>query len=850
MQVLMSTTGSNRTQSAQCLTRVSERKLDAMVRTSPVVKIFLFVFFVAFSFAALGQNPGATKESAKAAHMRQLNNQILNLHAQMQSVSDASSRKQLRGQAFQVLKARQAALVALMQENPKAALSFAFSPEALEQLSAAFPASDALLEEHVAMMGQVEHWVADYPNHKAQSLYLMRLGQQPLRLHFSGPEPSVGDNDVLSVTGVVIGYDMAVDNSSVVSSSPSAKVNTGESNKSSIPLLALGSFLLPFLGAVNRSRRLREILGRTAVCGLVLMLVMTSSMGYAQSATCSTSGAQNILVLLVNLPNGSLPSGVTQSTMQDVFFATNTPGISLDGFLREASYGKTWATGDVVGPLNLTGTYSSCSDVSGAILTDAIAAAQAAGFNANNYSRVVLIFPDIFNCGWQGFASVGCGYTAGGVSYNWSPSFISAAYAIPRSSGVELAAHEMGHNLGLLHSGTLVPAIASDIIGPLSSPGTENDLGDYWSTMSLSLGLYSAPQNAETLGWVSSNVQTVSTSGTYTVQPLEIGTSGVQALKIQRGSNNPGYYLWVEYRQPDSGYDSTLPYSAFSGALIHYEQPGQQGGAAHSYLPNFTPAVTNGYSSPLPAGQTWTDPYTNLSLSVASATSTGLTVNVSYGAATCTPANPTVTVSPLNPSIYPGSSAGYNLSVTNNDSSGCASSTFSLSSNQPSGWPVSFSAGSISINPGQSASTTMTVTGPSSTPPGTYAVNAVAAKNSYSGSGTANITVMSAPSVSVSVSVSSSSYTRKSTVPITAKVLNGGTPAAGANVTFTLTTPTGSTVTQSATTTSKGTATWSYKLNPKSPTGTYSVSAQAVVASTAASGTQAVTSNTVSFTVQ
>jgi M6 family metalloprotease-like protein len=802
------------------------------------------------SLTSFAQNPtSAVKESAKAAQMRQLNNKVLNLHAQMQMATNPSSRKLLRGQALQVLKTRQTALVALMQENARTALTFAFSPEVLEQLGTNFPESTALLEEHVAMMGGVEHWIADYPNHKAQSLYLMRLGQQPLRLHFAGPEPSLGDNnDVLAVTGIVIGYDMAVESSSVVSSSPSAKVGT-EQQGTTMPLIVLGGMFLPFIGGLRSLRRLREVSKQIVVCVVVVLFVTATSTSYAQSASCGTSGAQNTLVLLVNLPNGSLPSGVTQSAMQDVFFGTNTPGISLDGFLREASYGQTWATGDVVGPLNLSGTYTSCSDVSGAVLSDALAAAQAAGYNSNNYSRVVLVFPDILSCGWQGFASVGCGYTTGGVNYNWSPSFISAAYATPRSSGVQLASHEIGHNLGLLHSGTLVPAIATDVIGPLSAPGTENDLGDYWTTMSGSLGLYTAPQNAETLGWVANKVQAVNTSGTYTVQPLEIGTSGIQALKIQRGSNNPGYYLWVEYRQPDNGYDSTLLASAYSGALIHYEEPGQMGSTAHSYLPNFTPSVTTGYNSPLAAGQTWADPYTNLSLSVVSATSAGLTVNVNYGASSCTSANPTVTLSPLDPSIYPGNSAGYNLSVTNNDSSGCSPSTFSLSSTQPSGWPVSFSAGSITISPGQSGSSTMTVTGPSSTSPGTYAVNAVAANNSHSGSGTANITVISAPSVSVNVSVSSSSYTRKSTVPITASVLNGGTPAAGASVTFTLITATGNKVTQSATTGSKGTATWNYKLGPKSPTGTYSVSAQAVLSSTSSSPAQPVSSNTVSFTV-
>jgi len=134
---------------------------------------------------------------------------------------------------------------------------------------------------------------------------------------------------------------------------------------------------------------------------------------------------------------------------------------------------------------------------------------------------------------------------------------------------------------------------------------------------------------------------------------------------------------------------------------------------------------------------------------------------------------------------------------------------------------------------------------PSGTAPGTYAVDASAASGSLNGSGTANATVVSPPSLSVGLSVPSSTYSRKNTVPITASVMSGGTPASGLSVTFTLITASGSKVTQAATTGSNGTATWNYKLSPKSSTGMYSVTAQASLSSTGAAA-----SNTISFTVQ
>src|SRR5206468_10417450 len=102
----------------------------------------------------------------------------------------------------------------------------------------------------------------------------------------------------------------------------------------------------------------------------------------------------------------------------------------------------------------------------------------------------------------------------------------------------------------------------------------------------------------------------------------------------------------------------------------------------------------------------------------------------------CTVANPTLTASAQNPRVYPGRSAAYNVSVTNNVSSGCSTNTFNVDSTEPSGWPTSFSTSSLTLNPGQSASVTMYKTGPSGTAPGTYAVNASASNNSRAGSAT------------------------------------------------------------------------------------------------------------------
>ena len=831
----------------------------------------LFVLILSSGQTSSAQRNSQTPESPAAARVRALNNSLLRLHGQMQQAGP-NNVALMRSQAASVLTQRAAALAYLVSTDPRAALSFAFSPELLADLAAKFPQSAASLESHATLSGPVTRWIADYPAMKTSHSWLtMKQGQTVLSLRFACPEPpNFKSGDVLQITGVVAGSQMAVETSTTLQTGstglptnadyPSAaKRLPGSPPWQTMGLLTFG-FVFSFAGLPRKPRKNRTralwFLKHLAIYGLAIALfVATSPASYAQNS-CTTKGVQNTVVLMVNLPNGSLPAGVTPASLQDVFFASNTAGDSVDGFLREASYGQASATGDVFGPYNLTGTYTSCTDISGPILNDAIAAAIASGVNLNNYTRLFLVFPDVFGCGWQGFAAVGsCSQPTPSGTFNLSVAYLSAAYTMPRSAGVQLASHELGHNFGLLHGGTITSAIPTDVLGPLTSVGTENDQGDYWSTMGEAvLGLYPAPQKINTLGWMSNpaNYQTVSSSGTYTLQPLETSPAGLQVLKIQRGTGNPGYNLWVEYRQPVGNYDSTLitdccmGASNFFGALIHYDDPTTNPG--HSYLPNFAPGAN--LAPALGAGQTWSDPYSNLSLSVTSATSTALTLNVNYGAVPCTEANPSVALSPANPSIYGGNTASYTMSVTDNDSTGCAASTYQLSSSQPAGWSTSFSSSSVTLNPGQSASPTMNKTAPSGTQPGTYGVDASATNNSYVGTGTANVTVVSSPSVTVTASVPASSYSRRSTVPITATVMNGGTPQSGASVTFTMTRADGSVITQSGTTSSKGVATWNYKLNQKSPTGTYSVVAQAVLNSTGAAGTQAATSNPVTFAVQ
>ena len=131
----------------------------------------------------------------------------------------------------------------------------------------------------------------------------------------------------------------------------------------------------------------------------------------------------------------------------------------------------------------------------------------------------------------------------------------------------------LGITFGLLHAGTL--GFGAEPLGPVGSTATLSEFGDYWSTMgSETLGIYPAPQMAKVLGWMTegTDYQVVQNTGTWSLEPLEINSAGLRAIKIQRGTGNDAW-LSVNYRQPIGNYDSTLMNQPFSGALIHYEDP-------------------------------------------------------------------------------------------------------------------------------------------------------------------------------------------------------------------------------------------------------------------------------------
>ena len=523
----------------------------------------------------------------------------------------------------------------------------------------------------------------------------------------------------------------------------------------------------------------------------------------------NTFGDQRTLVILVNFQdNAAQPYSVSEA--YNVAFTTTSD------YDREASFGQTWLSGDVVGWFTIPLSSSACDST--AIASYAQKAAGSAGVNVNNYSRYVYAFPSNA-CGWWGLGTVG-----GNPSQAW----------VNGSLQLKVLAHEMGHNFGLYHAHSLDCGATA-----IGSSCASSDYGDTVDMMGLESPGHFTAFAKERLGWLnygsSPPLTTVSSSGTYLIEGFAASGTRAKGLKILKSSGATRTWYYVEFRQ-GSGFDSFLAGNSniANGVLIH---TGTEGDPSSSYLLDMTPGTDSWYDPALPVGASFTDPDAGVTISVRSIDAAGASVDVQVGSVVCVHKTPVTTVSP-SATVWTtaGSSLQFTVSVANQDGSGCPVSTFSLSDFSPPGWGTSFSTPAVTIAPGASASASMTVNVPATATGGSYSVMATGTSADAPGyTSSASVTCALPSSLSMQVSTSTQSYTRNQTVNVSAFVTTSGQGVSGAQVAFTVTRSDGTKVTGSGTTDANGRAAFLVKLKGKYPVGTWRVDSNATLGGTAAS---------------
>jgi hypothetical protein len=556
----------------------------------------------------------------------------------------------------------------------------------------------------------------------------------------------------------------------------------------------------------------------------------TTVQAVAPAPAPNTFGEQRTLVILVNFrDNPTQPYSVADG--QSVVFG------AASNFFFENSYQQTWLSGDVVGWYTIPLDGTTCD--SGGIATYAEATAAAAGVDLAAYTHRVYAFPLNAACAFSGAATVG-----GNPSRAWINGFDNMSLGT--------VGHELGHNLGLLHSHSLV-CDGTTMVGAC----TTLEYGDGLDIMGWSASGHFNAFQKERLGWlnygVSPPITTVAASGTYDLDPYEPTGSNPKALKLlKRTDPTTGAREWyyVEFRRA-IGFDGYLaavggPYQLLGSNILNGVQLrwGSESSSDSSRLLDMTPGSVDPYSGvvdlytndpALTVGQSFSDPDAGVTLTVASVDSSGASVSVILTTPTCVRANPAVAVSPSQSQAVPaGTSVTYTVSVTNGDGAGCAASAFSLQTMVLlTGWTAAFGAPTLTLGPGASAATTFTVTSPASVTGTSYTFPVVVTNSvnaSYQATSSAVYVVGSpaaASALDVSVSTDKLTYTTNQTVSVTARAGSGGSPVSNAGVTFTMVKSDGTAVSQTATTDSTGSAVGRFRLKKQDPAGGYRARASA-----------------------
>lgn len=130
------------------------------------------------------------------------------------------------------------------------------------------------------------------------------------------------------------------------------------------------------------------------------------------------------------------------------------------------------------------------------------------------------------------------------------------------------------------------------------------------------------------------------------------------------------------------------------------------------------------------------------------------------------------------------------VTVTNNDNSGCTSSTFNVTASVPAGWSVTDGGSPATIAPGTTGSATLSVTSPAGTTGGFYPIGATATDAAdATRTASTSATYVIASALTVGVASDQTTYARNQTALVTTTVQSNGSPVSGAGVTVTITTP-------------------------------------------------------------
>ena len=297
------------------------------------------------------------------------------------------------------------------------------------------------------------------------------------------------------------------------------------------------------------------------------------------SLQIETLGEQKTLVVLSDFTQE--PQNFSNEDLDEMVFGDNSE--SVNRFYRESSYGKMWLSGEVLGPIDFSQYLDLLDRREEPEFVNTIIQEADSSVDFSEYEKGILIIFSLVPESRISSREFGTGYYGesvlhtdeGDISVPIIKMYITHAETAFLQRNIVI--HELGHSLGLPHSGGY----------DCSGKATAMNQGDCLVTitigydiMSYGLGYDFNSFYKEKLGWLNEeNIAEVKQSGIFTLTPLESGSEGLKTLKIPISKSpfekeKPLRYYYLEYRQPSNkgsnDFDGVLVYTIVTDEYSEY----------------------------------------------------------------------------------------------------------------------------------------------------------------------------------------------------------------------------------------------------------------------------------------
>lgn len=396
-------------------------------------------------------------------------------------------------------------------------------------------------------------------------------------------------------------------------------------------------------------------------------------------------GTKKIAIFLVNFQNKSDKPYTKEEVYNQVF----TRKDSVKEFYKEASYNQLNLEGEVFDWYTVPFNNSYCEYWKWS--ENVTSTASSRGIDLSAFENYAFIFNKPDGCRWGGLGQVG-------GHYFWQAQFnsinnSSAYYEQDAKLFRYIFAHELGHNLGVMHANSIecykLPGsqgygyLGTNIatILPINNYCKTSEYNDSNDVMGNgSINHFNAAFKRTFLWLKNHNSQVATRDGIYTIKPLETSINSSQALIIPRGETTLLYKnnFYVEMRKR-TGFDTNIKSNIDKGLLVRLV-PESGSGSRPTFLVNSIPTQGSLYvpsyfePKPLEIGKSIFDPTTGISIKTVSVSATEAKVEVKFGKPTVV--TPKLTISEpdgVNDTLTIGRSYPFKFTLTSPETEAYAS---------------------------------------------------------------------------------------------------------------------------------------------------------------------------------